>query len=419
MISFIDNTAVHNLLSIIESDSWQKPINSIDIVALLHFAEHIMFSDAIEVSSFELPFIKDKTKETISLLESYECIDTTKEKRILDTQDFTDGDYTDACQKAAMFIQQDLALLSKENIDDWHRSADYRTRPLGIRGGQITKWIKREWPKEERQDLINRSLENKASGSFDYVLAYDESVYNQLKQLTSHLKDSKKAEQVSIFLDVIFRVNINKELAKKRNAIYSPAPRRALAIEKSDSLFRFRVEQLIKEQIKEHTENFPSALLEEIQKNEVVPLPLFAIHFLRGERISTPLELLQAALKLRHCNTELEDIRCWIKKWEKLYSSEKTEEKEKARLELDKISKQLNLDRKKLNIFSILRAGFEITPNGIKISPDLALLAEEIYGLIGKYKRHRIFLTLLRREYEFDESIGAEICKMLGRPIVI
>ncbi|MHA1989182.1 MAG: hypothetical protein ACW98D_21370 [Promethearchaeota archaeon] len=411
---FLDNTAIHRISNAVKGTDATLPISRMDAVTLLHLAEHILFSDTIEVSAFELQHIQDTTYETIKLLEEQDCI-SSEDKISIDIVDFLPYKYKNACDNAASKILEDLITINEDTLTRWCSIADESTKPLGIRGSQLEKWIAQEFNESERNKFVEESLNRKANGSFDYIIASKDAIYGQLKALTHNLKTSRDLSNISAFIDVFFRVNINRELANIRSSIYSPAPGRAITIQKSEQLFRYEVEKKIENSIK----SIPSNFLNNILQNEILPLPMFAIHFLKSKKVASPLSLLRAARELRENNHELKIIRDWLSKWEKIHSSSDNNKKEKAQKELSKIEHDLLIQKEGFNISALFRGQASIDHDGTpSYSPDVSGLSNEIRKLYLKFYRPAIFLTAIRKEFTHEESLGAEICKILNRPIV-
>ena len=254
-------------------------------------------------------------------------------------------------------------------------------------------------------------------GTYDAVYGYN-------KNLTKGLKEGPEVDRVSAFLDVFFRLHINNKLGIQRNAIYSPAPQRAIVARRSEVLFRNAVEMRIREHIEKHSSGYMSQLLKDVLKNETIPLPMFAIHFLRSECVNTPLEMIESAQRLRDTNSDVQMIRSWLAKWEILYSSPSGTDKEKARKELDRLSADLGILRGSTSLFSVVRCegSLTLTPDGTvtgAIGADVTPISPLLRKLYLRFKGTRVFLSALRQEFEFEGAIGTDVCRMLGRPIVL
>jgi hypothetical protein len=139
-----------------------------DAMALLHFAEHIMFSDGMIVSTFELPHIQDTSCEVISRLSAHGCISLSNQAKLLTAENFTEKEYAEACCAAAGPVQEDLLLLDGRTLSSVSKLADFSTKPLGVNSPAMEKWITSQWHEAERHSLAEEALKGKARGAFDY-----------------------------------------------------------------------------------------------------------------------------------------------------------------------------------------------------------------------------------------------------------
>lgn len=419
MKTLIDNTALHRIYMAIEGEDATKPVRQIDAIGLFHIAEHILFSEEIEVSYFEIDHIRETTSKILGILKNNDCITTTDGKEALKGTEFTIGQYAKACDAATPKILEDLSSLDQSSVKGWFKFADEATQPIGIRGSQLDKWVLEDRGKDERRAIASDALQRKASGSYDYVVGSNDALYGQIKAMASTYDSYYRKVALAAFLDPFFRVHINKELANIRGSIYSPAPQRATIIRKCDDLFRFGIEKRIIENIKEYTEGPASNFIKKLIEKEFVPLPMFAIHFLRRKKASSPIQILRAALELRENDSDLKAIRSWLSKWENLYVSNNLKKREKAHSELSYIAKILKPDKSRAKLTSILRGKATISPDGsFSYEPDFAGMGEAFSRLFSKLSRPQIFISCLRREFSFENSIGADIFNMLNRPII-
>lgn len=370
------------------------------------------------MSYFEIDHIRETTSKIIKILKNNECIATIDGKDTLKGTVFTIDQYRKACDAATPKILEALSSLDQSAISGWFKFADEATRPIGIRGSQLDKWVLEDKTENERRTIASDALQRKASGSYDYVVGSSDALYGQIKAMASSYDYNKKLA-LAAFLDPFFRVHINKEIANIRGGIYSPAPQRATILRKCDELFRFGIEKKIIENIKESAERPASNFIKNFIENEVIPLPMFAIHFLRKKKVSSPIQILRSALELRENDSDLKAVRTWLSKWESLYASNDLKKKEKAHAELSYIGKKLNIDQSRIKITSILRGKATFSPNGsFSYEPNYAGMGEEFTRLLLKLSRPQIFISCLRREFTFEDAIGADIFKMLNRPIV-
>lgn len=73
MKALIDNTCLHRLSKVLHSENTSATILGIDALALFQFAEHILFTESIELNAFEVPEVQTRSSETIDLLYSMGC----------------------------------------------------------------------------------------------------------------------------------------------------------------------------------------------------------------------------------------------------------------------------------------------------------------------------------------------------------
>jgi len=418
MKSFVDNTTIHSIHRILDLYNKSKPIRQIDAITLLHFTEQILFSEKMEVSTFETSEIYDVTQNTFYMLEKLGCINSSENNKILELKDFTNEEYSKACINAAPIIQEDLQTLDKESLKLFCKLADESSRPIRKDISVLDKWLYKPWNKQKIDDVIEKALDKKAMGAFDYTMASNQGLHHQFLTLTKEVKKSSELPQILNFISIFFRVAINQQLAKTRNSIYSPAPQRANAIQSTDKLFRHSISKIIEDQVRKEKIAFPSKLIDKIQKDEILPLPLFAIHFLRKEKIKNPIELLESASILRN-DKEVKEIRNWLSKWELLYGSNDLNERKKSIDKLNEISNFLNIKNDKPYFYNIFRGTFSANPDGsFSFSPDFSGFGKTIPYLFQKFSRRKIFLSNLSSEYKYDKNIGSDLNKILGVAII-
>lgn len=420
MQALIDNTTLHAVKRTLDSYEDDRKILQADALTLLHFAEHIMFAEKMEVSTFEIPKIREVTEETVDKLNSIGCLTPDGNKSLLlEQREFTDEEYAAACMKAAGKIQEDLTTLTKETLNEAILLADKSTRPIRADVAILDKWVNKKWSRSERELVLKNSLSKKAVGAFDYTMACSDGLFEQFKIFIKKYRKTKYLDRILKVTGIYFRIAINQELAKFRHAIYSPAPQRANVIMVSDKLFRHAVSKEIEGSITNQAESkFTSKLIQKIQDEEVLPLPIFAIYYLRQKKIKGPNQLLECARKLRDEKDVLK-LRSWFSKWEDLYASAHYDEKEKAKNELKYIAHFLNLDKDSNSILNIFRIGAEVDEKGAKftLSPDTSVLSNKLIPLINKYSRRQIFLSIAK-ELKYDENIGADLNRMLNSAII-
>jgi hypothetical protein len=411
----LDNTGLHRVRVVVATRDDQV-VSLPDALALLHLAEHIMFSEAMFVSAFEEPSIKETTAEAVAHLIGHGCITLPDGKSLLSIEDFSDSEYALACHGAANAIQEDLQLLDSDTIARAGRLADFSTKPLGLKGPAMEKWISRRWPIEERRGYADTALQFKARGAYDFILATHDPVYRLVQDL-GQVTRKKGRFFLAMLLDVIFRVAINEQLARLRNCTYAPAPQRANVTHETDHLFRHALERMIQATSEDQKSRISSRLVRQIISHERLPLPMFALHFLATRTTGSPLDVLNAARELRDV-PEIVELRNWLGKWEALYNSADIVAREKALNQIRALQNSLQIISEPINLFSVFRPEFSTGQDGsVGVSFDPSGLAAPVAKLWAKFSRRRVFLAALRRTLTTDRQLGEHLCRIIGRPI--
>jgi hypothetical protein len=281
----------------------------------------------------------------------------------------------------------------------------------------IERWIGLESTTLDRNLIKNHALSEKALGAFDYTISTNDALFAQLRDLGSRIEGDR--HEASLALGIFFRTAINQSLASQRDAYYSPAPQRARIVKETDQLFRSALAHEIQNVASSVEAKYVERLFKIFETDEILPLPMFAIHFLRRAKVNNPFEMLDAARKLRD-DSEVRTIRTWLNKWERDHRSFDLSKREKTRAELREISRHLQFGPQERNgLTSILRFECSISPEGVmKIKPDIPRVAEGLYALLSRFARRKIFLSPLARELAFDDRLIGDVIKMLGLAIV-
>jgi hypothetical protein len=408
MKTLIDNTLLHSIGAVVGSR--RSPSVAREIggqMAIFHFAEHLLFADEMEYISFSLPEIREISANVTDQLYKRGYTVGEHGESILQMIEYSNEEYASACEAAAPMIIADLE--SPEIIPTLKKAGR-----LTIDTDAIGKWLTKDSSEEDREGLKENSLSQKATGAFDYTVSIDDVLFRKLQEVGSEVKGNRTDKaNAARGISILFRTAINQALALQRNAYYSPAPQRAGIIYESDRLFRHALSKTIQKVVAPIRELHSRKILEKLQEDEKIPLPMLAIHFLRKAKVRHPEGLLEAARKMRD-DPEVKSIRRWLNKWEDAYGSEK------ARNYLDEISKDLKVEVQKEHhpIFSVMRVVISPTPEGgIEIKPDFSKVAEEIYLLLRRFRRRKIFLATLTKEFAFDRKLDGDVISMLGRAL--
>jgi hypothetical protein len=414
MKTLIDNTLLHRIYTILQTEQSNSPIRLIDAIALLHFVEHIMFTDEMEVALSGDKTIAFNSQSAVDLLTKRGYIVGEDSIRFLSLLDFSEQDYASACEDAIPAIIADLGCLNKDDLQKCVRFADDAAKPKGMGSPQTEKWFQREWSSQERFTLKEENLSQKVHGVVDYAVCSSDSLYQQLRMLNPFLSGASQEFQS---LDIIFRTAINQSLASRRKDYYSPAPQRANVIHQNEIVFRQALTREISLIVSSIKRKPVLEMLEEIQENEVLPLPLLGIHFLKKANISGRLGILETARKLRD-DPEVKAIRKWMNEWEANYSANDEQKRKKAKQQLEELVRDLEIDHgiKKHEIKSIIRV--EVDPLGfVSVIPNVHDVIQSISTLLKKFCRKRIFLSTVITELSFSTNLDRDLIRILGRPI--
>jgi hypothetical protein len=422
MKAFIDNTCLHRISKLLHSENTSEAILGIDALALFQFAEHILFSEAIEVNAFEIPKVQTRSAETVELLYSRGCTIGDHGESILSMVDFSKEEYARACEAAAPKIVEDLVLLDeiirdKKKFQMYTRLVNESARPIGVTSAPIEKWISTESTTIDRNQVKIESLSQKALGAFDYTISTNGALFLQLRNLGSKLQRDRR--KTSVALGIFFRTAINQSLAAQRNAYYSPAPQRLRIIRETDQLFRHALAREIQSVASLAEARYVEKLCKIFETDEILPLPLFAMHFLRRVKVKNPSDVLYAARKLRD-DSEVRTVRKWLSRWETAHHSFDLRNRQKAKVELQEISSDLRVSSRQLNgLTSVLRFECSMSPQGgMKIKPDIPNIGDALFALLRRFARRKVFLSPLARELSFDDRLIGEVIAMLGLTIV-
>jgi hypothetical protein len=88
--ALIDNTCLHRVSKVLHSENISAAIRGIDAMALFQFAEHILFTESMEVNAFEVPEVHTRSAETVDLPYSQGYIVGDHNEPILRMVDFSD-----------------------------------------------------------------------------------------------------------------------------------------------------------------------------------------------------------------------------------------------------------------------------------------------------------------------------------------
>ena len=133
-----------------------------------------------------------------------------------------------------------------------------------------------------------------------------------------------------------------------------------------------------------------------------MPLPLFALYFLRKQKINGPHDILEAAIRLRK-NDEIKKVRNWLNK------------KEKSKKPIKELRSISRLMREELNdsySFKAILSDVAIIPLELPTLPRAVL--KPLRRCFDKYVRGRIFLPIVSDLAE-DDDLADMVFHILGR----
>jgi hypothetical protein len=401
-----------------------ESIREVDALALLSFAEHILFSEGIKFSTFESLETREITNQTIETLTSAGCLDASETGITLQPVDFTETEYAAACRAAAPRIQEILQTTKSELFEQASKLANEASTTTDSASPILEKWLKKAMGEEERESLLATSLGDKVLGSYNFTICADRSLYQQLRITAGQIRTAKQRQNVGRLFEVLFRTAINEQLACIKQSTYSPAPQRARVVHAIEQMtersFRHGVAEEIDKEIRGRGNHFVSNLIEDMHGLKALPLPMFAIHYLRKvhRRPDTPLRMLEAARDLRE-HPEVKEIREWLNKWEAVCGTGDFKRQAKAKQELDSIANDLRIDRSDDSIFTVWHPGWrwDESSNWPKFDPDISgglQLFRHLLRRIPFMYRHSSFLATVSEEFELDRKIGADLNRMIG-----
>jgi len=178
MKKLIDNTGLNRVFKVLDSTSSQ-PIKKIDFIAFLQFIENILFSDSISISIFEREDSLENTMKIISKIEKFGLADY--KNKFINTIDFTDEQYKSACNKAISNIIEDLTLLTVSKLNNNAYLATEASKPSVFLDSILEKWITKDFDIVERHEIVKKPLLNKSRDAYDYILSFDENLYDLFK----------------------------------------------------------------------------------------------------------------------------------------------------------------------------------------------------------------------------------------------
>ena len=159
---FLDNTGLHRAPLVLRSGA-DEPVFLGDAMALLHLAEHIMFSDELAFSTFETNAVTGMSQQIKEDLDT-RGYTSTSAGSLISTRDFTELEFAGLCDTAIVPILEDLGRLQHTaTLESALKLAGTASRPFGAGESYIEKWLSRSWNSTERLRIKERALERKST----------------------------------------------------------------------------------------------------------------------------------------------------------------------------------------------------------------------------------------------------------------
>lgn len=294
----VDNTGIHRLARVLDSKP-SEPIRGVDVLELLHFAEHLMFADFLLYSLAESPIVGEKTRVILDKLESDYGLTSGQEPLLRGLPIDVDLHHR-ACLNSIIDVRDKLIDLSPSELEHWCTLVDDASFPDTAKRGMLIQ------PLREPHDRMERSWEARerlrtegALATLDVVLYSDEVLHAHLQRLLAAFNGPDSS--LSDLLSILIRIAVNNQLAIHANAKYAPAPKRAGLANRSAIFVRSNISRRIQQLLSEDRNGKRRVrdTLTALQQTEYLPLPYFAIKFLKEWRPKGPHEIIEAALDLR------------------------------------------------------------------------------------------------------------------------
>lgn len=410
---FVDNTSIHHLQKALTARGQGKSLSAADAMVFFQFAEHIMLCDKLLLSGFEPPPTVELTQLVIEKMRTDGYTDLDGRQDFMVPIEFTESQYASACRAAAPNVVQDLTSLG-DTVQKLGRLANDLTRPTPTKDPPLVKWLEQAWDESERQDIAASALAERSSiGAYDYVVAGSDSLYELLQKIGGAVKgDDRRA--VAAAVGVFFRSAINQELAAQLETYYTPAPQRARIVHEADRSFLRALEATITQIAVDSKLGLELDFLGRAWTEDRLPLPIFALHFLR-KRVSEPnADILAIAHDLRD-DADVSAVRSWLVDWEAKFASRKIEERKEAREELDGIAQELGIKLGgDVDYSALLSVSASIDAFGtVSVNPDLPGKVRVLTQRMRlRNRRRRLFIAAIATDIAVGE-LGRDVMRML------
>lgn len=417
MITLIGNTHIHRAGEVLGRSSGET-ISASDALAVFHIAEHILFAEKITISDYEPSKTNERTRQILDTFAEHGVTYGDDKDSIFKIEHFTADEYSLACEKAALGICEDLTLMNSRELSKLGNFADERTRPDGIQVPMFNSWITDQANTPLEDEKRNKLIKNRARGAYELITRDSALVRNTIRSLCKK-KDRLTKPQLAA-LSVIFRLNINQQLAVQLSGVYSPAPQRAKVAIRNEELFRHRLERIIQDAVLSDSQKATPQLLLKFMALQTLPLPLFALRLLGDAKVHNPRDLIEYARTLRDTK-KVTAVRKWLLKWEdKLKTPDKSFS---AIAELNKWRTELlnMIECNEDSLLSLLRPEVKIDVNAYFGNQAIHLplfSAMDVVSLIfRRISKQRLFISTTAKSLLSDPDLGQKVISILGMSI--
>ncbi|MBI4659096.1 MAG: hypothetical protein HY735_09650 [Verrucomicrobia bacterium] len=442
MKTLVDITAIHRVGTVLTSAPTDM-VRADDAVAILHFAEHLLFSDEVAFVSFDEPRISGVTYDVIETLEKHQCLPKGEEiaqpvapqardcrlgnikGRIVADYEASFEFYRQCCRSAALKASDTLcgwltrevitkmAGMMSESIRPKHSTVDHVSSLLGIQDALEIR---------QARALDDLSVA-KADAAVRYMLLAIDQLRGALKKMERDTGPFSSSEDEA--LRVILRMQLNHVLAEELGFRYAPVPQRAKCDEKLEQTFRQSLNTMLWKLAKEKRSQNQiwNGLVESLTTKEHLPLPSLALHALRQRQDCGPIGLLRSAAELRN-SKEIRAVREWLNEWEDAEHKGQRREQDKAAQEIRDCEKMLKVKLGLNPPHSILRASYDTLVSILKWELPEGKDLEEIFTsgaspLWPTARRAKAFLTMVAKDLGTEKELGEWLMRALDRTIEI
>ncbi|TXT30052.1 MAG: hypothetical protein FD138_2341 [Planctomycetota bacterium] len=415
----LDNTLIHRVQHVLESPS-NSAIKSVDALGLFHLAEHILFGKEVVISSVEPEATLQRTAGVVEKLRSRGIFDGNDGGPALRFENYSEAECTEACRAAGWGVLEEVQSLDRNQLAALGRLADHAIRPQGIATPPIASWLTDPSFLKQPIETVANYASLKSSGSYALTMFLCPPLFNVLAGLH---KRRRLSDNEAAAIGALIRVNVNQQLAGLRSGlVYAPAPKRALISQATDRLFRHQVERAIQQEIAESRTGLPKTLAS-LSNRTLLPLPMFAFHALRNERLGSP-DLILDAARARRNDAWVVDVRNWLDYWEDLNADSDDKRRLAAIGELDRLAAdvQAALRGVDTSVLASLQLNPKVATNPLTNEVELSFLempkVPDLIRRLSSRERHkRQFVAALTSELVLDEELGSRILQQLHRSV--